>query len=55
MITAQIIAFDVLSGGIANPARKFGPALSAGDTSLLPAHLLAPPAGANTSALPAEH
>jgi glycerol uptake facilitator protein/aquaporin Z len=46
MIAAQIIAFGTLSGGIANPAREFGPALLAGDPSLLPVYLLAPPLGA---------
>ena len=46
MIAAQIVAFGTLSGGIANPAREFGPALFAGTPSLLPAYLLAPPAGA---------
>ncbi|MFF3333619.1 aquaporin [Streptomyces sp. NPDC002888] len=46
MIAAQIIAFGTLSGGVANPAREFGPALLAGTPSLLPAYLLAPPAGA---------
>jgi len=46
MIAARIIAFGTLSGGITNPARKFGPALLSGKPSLLPIHLLAPPAGA---------
>lgn len=46
MIAVQIIAFGTLSGGIANPAREFGPALLSGDLSLLPAYLLAPPLGA---------
>ncbi|MEV6485707.1 aquaporin [Streptomyces sp. NPDC051576] len=46
MIAAQIIAFGTLSGGIANPAREFGPALLSGDLSLLPGYLLAPPLGA---------
>ncbi|WP_262057466.1 MIP/aquaporin family protein [Streptomyces sp. STR69] len=46
MIAAQIIAFGTLSGGIANPAREFGPALLSGDLSLLPVYLLAPPLGA---------
>jgi len=46
MIAAQIIAFGTLSGGIANPAREFGPALLSGDPSLLPVYLLAPPLGA---------
>jgi glycerol uptake facilitator-like aquaporin len=46
MIASQIIAFGTLSGGIANPAREFGPALFAGDPSLLPVYLLAPPLGA---------
>ncbi|MGW3283506.1 MIP/aquaporin family protein [Streptomyces sp. NPDC001002] len=46
MIAAQIIAFGTLTGGVANPAREFGPAVFAGDLSLLPAYLLAPPVGA---------
>jgi glycerol uptake facilitator protein/aquaporin Z len=46
MIAAQIIAFGTLSGGIANPAREFGPAVFAGAPSLLPVFLLAPPLGA---------
>ncbi|WP_427918817.1 aquaporin [Streptomyces sp. cg40] len=46
MIAAQIIAFGSLSGGVANPAREFGPALFSGAFSLLPAYLLAPLAGA---------
>ncbi|MFI6625028.1 MIP/aquaporin family protein [Streptomyces sp. NPDC050528] len=46
MIAAQIIAFGTLSGGIANPAREFGPALLSGSPSLLPVYLLAPPLGA---------
>lgn len=46
MIAAQILAFGTLSGGIANPAREFGPALFSGDLSLLPVSLLAPPLGA---------
>ncbi|WP_427918524.1 MIP/aquaporin family protein [Streptomyces sp. cg40] len=49
MITAQILAFGTLSGGIANPAREFGPALFSGDLSLLPVYLLAPPFGALTA------
>ncbi|MET7574363.1 aquaporin [Streptomyces sp. NPDC005492] len=46
MIATQIIAFGTLTGGIANPAREFGPALFSGDLSLLPGYLLAPPLGA---------
>ncbi|MFF5301802.1 MIP/aquaporin family protein [Streptomyces sp. NPDC013161] len=46
MIAVQIIAFGTLSGGIANPAREFGPALLSGNPSLLPVYLLAPPLGA---------
>ncbi|MEV0910611.1 MIP/aquaporin family protein [Streptomyces hokutonensis] len=46
MIAAQILAFGTLSGGIANPAREFGPALLSGDPSLLPVYLLAPALGA---------
>ena len=46
MIATQIIAFGTLSGGIANPAREFGPAVFAGAPSLLPAYLLAPLLGA---------
>ncbi|MGW0837656.1 MIP/aquaporin family protein [Streptomyces prunicolor] len=46
MIATQIIAFGTLSGGIANPAREFGPAVFAGAPSLLPVYLLAPPLGA---------
>ncbi|SOD89586.1 MIP/aquaporin family protein [Streptomyces sp. Ag109_G2-15] len=49
MIATQIITFGTLSGGIANPAREFGPALLSGDLSLLPAYLLAPPVGALTA------
>ena len=46
MIAAQIVAFGTLSGGIANPAREFGPAVFARAPSLLPVCLLAPPLGA---------
>ncbi|MFJ9241565.1 MIP/aquaporin family protein [Streptomyces sp. NPDC101776] len=46
MIAAQIIAFGTLSGGIANPAREFGPAVFSGSPALLPVCLLAPPVGA---------
>lgn len=46
MIAAQIIAFGTLSGGIANPAREFGPAVFAGEPSLLPVYLVAPVVGA---------
>ncbi|WP_328676305.1 MIP/aquaporin family protein [Streptomyces sp. NBC_00343] len=45
MIATQIIAFGTLSGGIANPAREFGPAVFAGAPSLLPVCLLAPVLG----------
>lgn len=46
VIAVQIIAFGTLSGGIANPAREFGPALLSGHPSLLPVYLLAPLLGA---------
>jgi glycerol uptake facilitator protein/aquaporin Z len=46
LIAAQIIAFGTRSGGVANPAREFGPALLSGSVSLLPPYLLAPLAGA---------
>jgi glycerol uptake facilitator protein/aquaporin Z len=46
LIAAQIIAFGTRSGGVANPAREFGPALLSGNVSLLPVYLLAPLAGA---------
>ncbi|XUL92484.1 MIP/aquaporin family protein [Streptomyces galilaeus] len=49
MIAAQILAFGTLSGGIANPAREFGPALFSGNPSLLPVYLLAPALGALTA------
>lgn len=51
MIGIQIIAFGTLSGGVANPAREFGPALFSGAFSLLPTYLLAPPAGALAAAI----
>ncbi|MFJ4784516.1 aquaporin [Streptomyces sp. NPDC088794] len=35
-----------VTGGHVNPAREFGPAVFAGDLSLLPVYLLAPPMGA---------
>ncbi len=41
-----IVAFGTQSGGIANPAREFGPALLSGPPSLLQVYLLAPPLGA---------
>ena len=46
LIAAQIVAFGTRTGGVANPARQFGPALLAGVTDFLPAYLLAPPLGA---------
>lgn len=46
LIAAQIVAFGTRSGGVANPAREFGPALFAGTTEFLPVYLLAPPLGA---------
>lgn len=46
MIATQILAFGTLTGGVANPAREFGPAVFVGDLSLLPVYLLAPPMGA---------
>ncbi|MFK4106101.1 MIP/aquaporin family protein [Streptomyces sp. NPDC019531] len=46
MIATQIIAFGTLTGGVANPAREFGPALLSGSLSLLPVYLLAPLVGA---------
>ena len=46
LIAAQIIAFGTRSGGVANPARQFGPALLSGSTALLSVYLLAPLVGA---------
>ena len=46
LIAAQIVAFGTRSGGVANPARQFGPALLSGNTALLSAYLLAPLVGA---------
>jgi len=46
MIATQIVAFGMRSGGVANPARQFGPALLSGVTGFLPAYLLAPLVGA---------
>ncbi|MFC1436847.1 aquaporin [Streptacidiphilus sp. N1-10] len=50
LITAQIIAFGTHSGGVANPAREFGPALLSGRTALLPVYLLAPVIGSLAAA-----
>ena len=46
MIACQIVAFGTRSGGVANPARQFGPALLSGATDFLAVYLLAPPLGA---------
>lgn len=51
LIAAQIIAFGTRSGGVANPARQFGPALLSGSTDALGAYLLAPLAGALAAAV----
>ncbi|MGR8009908.1 aquaporin [Streptomyces hypolithicus] len=45
-VAAAIIFLGPLSGGAANPARQFGPALVSGRTDMLWAYLLAPVAGA---------
>ncbi|MFJ9566909.1 aquaporin [Streptomyces fuscichromogenes] len=46
LIAARIIAFGTLSGAVANPVRRFGPAVLAGDTPFLAVYLPAPLLGA---------
>ncbi|WP_460062476.1 MIP/aquaporin family protein [Streptomyces sp. YKOK-I1] len=55
LITAQIMAFGTTTGGVANPARAFGPALLAGDLSLLPVYMLAPLVGALAATAAVRH
>jgi len=46
LIAAQIIAFGARTGGVANPARQFGPAVLSATTGFLPDYLIAPLVGA---------
>ena len=46
LVGGTIAGLGTLSGGSANPARQFGPALLSGQTHFLTAYLLAPIAGA---------
>jgi glycerol uptake facilitator protein/aquaporin Z len=45
LVCILVIAFGGLSGGSDNPARQFGPAVMAGDTSMLWVYLIAPVVG----------
>ncbi|MFD5393214.1 aquaporin [Streptomyces sp. NPDC127097] len=49
-----IVILGTLTGGSANPARQFGPAIWAGLPAYLWAYLLAPLAGAALTALVAQ-
>ncbi|CAM5263474.1 aquaporin [Streptomyces aurantiogriseus] len=55
LIAVRIVAFGMLSGGVANPVSQFGPALLAGDTPFLAVYLPAPMLGALAATVVINH